>query len=382
MKEEKKYETLIFKREKILRRSKNILWKNHLELLSKNKKYFSKSDKIKIRELLYNTIPSKYRSEYWFIATGAKLEYLNKKGYYQKLLNLSKNNKNILNSSKTQYNLKTQTHLNFIKDKKNMEKLNNILNAFQIRNNLKENYYFKGLISIAEQILLVINDEEKAFWILIKIIEDYLPFNYYVEIIGVKINISIAYSIIKINFIEISEELKLCINNLLCHCFISLFSEIFEPEILRIIWDAFFLLGDVILFRTFRFISFFSFDDKIKKLNNAESVFQNIKNKLFEFNNYDLLNYFLLVERLITNSFIDEYRKRKRQKLMKQMENNNIFNKPLNNKKILFPDYKVILLKKIPKRINNYFYEKIKNKYLKNNKCNIIDNEDDILIEK
>ena len=136
--------------------------------------------------------------------------------------------------------MKTQTHLNFIKDKKNMEKLNNILNAYQIRNNLKENYYFKGLISIAEQILLVINDEEKAFWILIKIIEDYLPFNYYVELIGVKINISIAYSIIKIYFSEISEELKLCINNLLCHCFISLFSEIFEPEILRIILDAFF----------------------------------------------------------------------------------------------------------------------------------------------
>ena len=277
MKEEKKYEEFFMKNEKILRRSKNILWKNHLELLSKNKKYFSESDKIKIRELLYNTIPSEYRSEYWFIATGAKLEYLNKKGYYQKLLTLSKNNKNILNSSKTQYNLKTQTHMNFIKDKKNMEKLNNILNAYQIRNNLKENYYFKGLISIAEQILLVINDEEKAFWILIKIIEDYLPFNYYVELIGVKINIKIYFS-------EISEELKLCINNLLCHCFISLFSEIFEPEILRIIWDAFFIFGDVILFRTFRFISF-SFYDKIKKLNDAENIFQNIKNKLFEFNN-------------------------------------------------------------------------------------------------
>ena len=39
---------------------------------------------------------------------------------------------------------------------------------------------------------------------------------------------------------------------------------------------------------------------------------------------------------------------------MKQMENNNIFNKPLNNKKILFPDYKVLKLKKMPKRINNY----------------------------
>ena len=67
---------------------------------------------------------------------------------------------------------------------------------------------------------------------------------------------------------------------------------------------------------------------------------------------------------------------------MKQMENNNIFNKPLNNKKILFPDYKVLKLKKMPKRINNYFYEKIKNKCLKNNKYYIIDNEDDILIEK
>ena len=95
-----------------------------------------------------------------------------------------------------------------------------------------------------------------------------------------------------------------------------------------------------------------------------------------------MLNYFILVERSIPNSLIDEYRKRKRQKLMKQMENNNIFNKPLNNKKILFPDYKVLILKKMPKRINNYFYEKIKNKCLKNNKYYIIDNEDDILIEK
>ena len=45
----------------------------------------------------------------------------------------------------------------------------------------------------------------------------------------------------KLDYIDKNEELNLCINNLVSRCFISLYSEIVEIEILRNIWDIFFV---------------------------------------------------------------------------------------------------------------------------------------------
>ena len=97
----------------------------------------------------------------------------------------------------------------------------------------------------------------KTFWVFTRIVEDFLPFDFYLKISGVRIDMSIVQSMIskKLPFIS-KNKAYLCTNNLISRCFISLYSETVKIDILRNIWDIFFIYGDVVLFRTFKFISY------------------------------------------------------------------------------------------------------------------------------
>ena len=70
-------------------REKKYSWENYPQLFAEEKLYYTEEDKKLIQELLYNPIKPEYRKEFWFISTGAKLEWKNNPGYYQKLVNLS-----------------------------------------------------------------------------------------------------------------------------------------------------------------------------------------------------------------------------------------------------------------------------------------------------
>ena len=435
--DEKKYEIFLARNERLKRKNNNILWQNHLELIAngkeeennkekekeenkaqdKNKKkdkkknkevkkitnklYYTEQDKELIKQLLYNPIPENYRAEYWFIVTGAKLEYLNNRGYYQRLLKLIEKYNNNFPFIKT---ISLDMHRTFpkkpyFKDSENLKRLSNILKAFALRNCASIGYC-QGFNYIAAQLLLVINDEEKTFWTYTKIIEDYLPFNFYLKFTGVRADMEIVHSILvkNLGYIDKNDELRLCINNLVSRCFISLYSEIVEEDILRNIWDAFFIYGDLILFRTFRYIGFLLCTEKFKKYN-IESVHEELTNKLHKIKNYDLLNYFLMIEKQINYSFINESRKRRMKKINEQ---NSKFRETMSDVNVkcdkdspfcyfnLLDDisqcsqYKIFKLKKNPKRIDNYFTNKfnnIENSIIKEgNSTN--DDVDDVLIER
>ena len=111
-------------------------------------------------------------------------------------------------------------------------------------------------------------------------------------------------------------SLKLCINNLISRCFISLYSETLEIDVLRNIWDAFFIYGDLILFRTFKFIAYLLCDKKYENPKyTIETIHEEILNKLQKINDTDLLNYFLITDHLINDSYIKENRKRQKMKI-------------------------------------------------------------------
>ena len=86
--DEKKYELMLFKSEKNKRKKLGILWENNENLIAEEKLFYTEDDKILIKKLLYNPIPKNFRWKYYFIASGAKLEYINNKGYYDKLKKL------------------------------------------------------------------------------------------------------------------------------------------------------------------------------------------------------------------------------------------------------------------------------------------------------
>jgi len=204
--DEKKYERLIAENERN-KRKKKYSWQNEEYKYLKEKLYYTQKDKDLIKNLLYNFIPNQDRGEYWFIITGAKLEYENNKGYYQKLVNLVEKNPDLPFNKTISLDM-NRTFPNkpyFKKNAKNLKKLSNILQAFAIRNCASIGYC-QGFNYIAAQILLVLDDtgetkeeteqkeakenipsknEEKAFWIFTKIIEDYVPYNFYLKFTGV-----------------------------------------------------------------------------------------------------------------------------------------------------------------------------------------------------
>ena len=318
------FELHIFKNEKNIRNKKGIIWKNHKDLIEPNKIVYTNKEKRLIRDLLYNPIPTDYRPDYWLIITGAKQEIVNNPGYYAKLKKLAKISPNFPYAKSITLDLhRTFPSMEYFKKEENLNKLNNILLAFTLRNSISIGYC-QGFNFIVAQILLVMEDEEKTFWIFTKIVEDFLPFDFYLKFSGVRIDMNIVQSMIKkqLPFIAKNEGLSLCMNNLISRCFISLYSETVKIDVLRNIWDIFFMYGNIILFRTFKFVAYLLCDEKYQNPKyTIEKIHEEILDKLQKITDTDLLNYFLIQDNLINDSYVNENRKRKKIKVYEQNVN-------------------------------------------------------------
>lgn len=314
-----KFEILMFKDEKNRRLKKKITWKNHKELFDAKKLAYNNKEKRLIRDLLYFPIPFEFRLQYWLIISGAKQEIINNPGYYDKLKNLVKISPNFPYTKSISLDvLRTFPSIEFFKDEKNKEKLINILSCFALRNSISIGYC-KGLNFVAGQILLITQDEEQVFWIFTKIVEEFLPFDFYLKFSGVRIFTAIVHSLLvkKLDFIDKNEGLQLCIDNLITRCFISLYSETVGVDILRNIWDAFFAYGEIILFRAFKFIAYLLCEKKFINYS-IEEIHKEIFNKLSKIDDINLLNYFLFYDNLINESYVKESRKRKKGQVYKE----------------------------------------------------------------
>ena len=387
------FELHIFKNEKNIRNKKGIIWKNHKELIEPNKIFYTIKDKRLIRDLLYNPIPADFRPHYWLIITGAKQEMVNNPGYYEKLKKLAKISPNFPYAKSIKLDLhRTFPSIDYFKKEENVNKLNNILLAFTLRNSISIGYC-QGFNFIVAQILLVMQDEEKTFWIFTKLVEDFLPFDFYLKFSGVRIDMNIVQSMItkELPYIAKNEGLNLCMNNLISRCFISLYSETVKIDVLRNIWDIFFMYGNIILFRTFKFVSYLLCDKKYQNPKfTIERIHEEILDKLQNITDTDLLNYFLIQDSLINDSYVNENRKRKKMKVYEQNVNFKesiagnssekmecdlrtpycVYNNEINNID-KFNEVKIFRTRNNTKCYENYFIEKIKEENKEDKKIDI-----------
>ena len=155
-------EELLFKKEMLKRQKNNYFWKDYIsKLLSNSKLQYTEEDKELIKQLLFNHLPSKYRKTFWLIASNAKYQMLNNKGYYQKLLEIYPKTIPFPFEKTIDYDLKrTFPQKTFFQDENNLQKLKNILMAFAYRNITIG--YSQGFNFIAAKILLVIHNEEES----------------------------------------------------------------------------------------------------------------------------------------------------------------------------------------------------------------------------
>ena len=330
-KEQTPIEELLFKKEMSKRQKNNYFWKDYIsKLLSNSKLQYTEEDKELIKQLLFNHLPSKYRKTFWLIASNAKYQMLNNKGYYQKLLEIYPKTIPFPFEKTINYDLKrTFPQKTFFQDEKNIQKLKNILMAFAYRNITIG--YSQGFNFIAAKILLVIQNEEESFWVFTNILENYLPIDFYLKFTGVKVDMQVVKNLINstLKYSKNDETLDIILNNLLTKCFISLFSQSFQDCISNIIWDAFFIYGNIILYKAFIWVVYNLFDQNMKNFS-IENIHTELIQKIENLDNVYTLNYFLLLMNRIT----DENIKHNKNKIYDKTIKENSFPSFENLKKI------------------------------------------------
>jgi len=302
--EEKLFQMEIAKRKKL-----KLEWKYHTKELFKPETIsFSPKQIELIKNLLYTPISRHRRREYWLIASGAKREMLNNPGYYNSILNNFPNGtqspaENILKLDIS----RTFPYLDYFKNVENKKKLTRILTAFVRRNATIG--YSQGFNFIVARLLMVVEDEEKVFWIFTQIIETYLPGDFFLLFSGVRKDMKIIEKIIKKKLTFFDNVIEMCMSNLISKCFISLFSQIIPEKILHIIWDAFFIYGEVILYRAFIWIAYLHYDKSLIN-HDIEEINKIVIEKMKNTKDINSLYYFLYLNDSVNNNQIKQWRKK------------------------------------------------------------------------
>ena len=285
----------------------NYNWEKYSkQLFSKNKRNYTPEEIIMIKKLLFFPLPEKYRKEFWLISSGAKRDLINNKNYYYNLL--QNYPKKIPYEENINLDLKrTFPELEFFKKEENLKKMKNILLAFAMRN--ISIGYCQGFNFIVGKLLMIIENEEETFWVFTNICENYLSFDFYLQFTGVRIDIEIIKKIIFLIDPKMSnnENFQLSISNLIAQCFISLFSNYVNDNILFSIWDSFFIYGNIILYKAVIWLVSLIYNQSI---NNYELIYlqNNFFQKMKIENNTNLLNYYLMCYILFNESYIQHYR--------------------------------------------------------------------------
>lgn len=105
---------------------------------------------------------------------------------------------------------------------------------------------------IAASLLLLI-EEEDAFWLMATIVEDLLPASYYSStLIGIQADQKVLISLIANYLPDIDVILKehdIELSLITLHWFLTLFASVVHMKILLRIWDLFFFDGSIVLFQ-------------------------------------------------------------------------------------------------------------------------------------
>eukprot|EP01035_Chromulina_nebulosa_P018755 gene18755-24522_t len=232
-----------------------IKWQEFLQ----SNKYSSKDvcHKVKgqkiVKELIRNGIPPELRGDIWWICSGAseKMKQESLAGDYESLLSRSEELDDTVVGNDIEKDLRrTLPACEWIQSDQGIESLRNVLRAYALRNPLVG--YCQSMNYICGLLLLHM-DEERAFWLLVVLIEDILPCDYYDKsMIGCRIDQQVFHSCIAWKLPYIHNILKKTNSNLnvvLYPWFLCAYINVLPLDVVCRIWDCLFWEGDIVLFR-------------------------------------------------------------------------------------------------------------------------------------
>ena len=242
-------------------------------------------------------------------------------GYYQ---NLKKYCKNMPCPSGHQIDLDLKR--TFPSEKRCMKeeflnKMRNILLCYSIRNITVG--YCQGMNFLIARLLLIIEDEEKTFWIFVQIIENLLSLLNYQEMTGVIIETTLMETLISYYLPDLNTFLKkkdfaMSLSNFIHKWIVCLFAQTLKQEMLYTLYDFFFIDGFIIMIKACIFILTCiqkklmkqrTFDEIYSIFVDIENIVINPKNmifficqKKFRINKDDIKIYLKLLEGPIINN--------------------------------------------------------------------------------
>ena len=229
------------------------------------------------------------------IGSGALLEMENNHKYYSNLLECSKKI-----PCPSEYQIELDLQRTFPDEEKCLnnsflQKLKNILICYSIRNSSIG--YCQGMNFIVARLLLVIQNEEKVFWIFSQIIELILPLNYYSQLSGVITDTSLISILLEKYLPDLysfftNNNFELTVNNFIHKWLVCLFTQSFNEEMAYNFFDFFFIDGNVILVK--ECLAVFSIlREKLLELKDFEEIYQCLSRETFKIHNSRMNMYFL-----------------------------------------------------------------------------------------
>lgn len=190
------------------------------------------------------------RRKYWLERSGAMYEMSFNSLYYYRLLKEKRNY-----SSKYTQQIERDLHRTFPEDEyfknpKSFETLQNILTAYSWRN--PNVGYCQGMNFIAGRFLTLGFSEVESFWMLVQVIERYLPFEYYSTMTGVMIDQKIFDFLLRSRLPKVARAFdRLEINSSLItvQWFTCMYAYTFPKNVVARIWDDIFTEGYGVIYR-------------------------------------------------------------------------------------------------------------------------------------
>jgi len=287
------------------------------------KLYFSEDDKKLYKLLLIKgVIPSSYRSDFWFISSGAKRELIRHPDYYKYICENYPNN---LNSIKEECEIDKDIKRTFPEDEhfrteENLKIFRKCLNAYYKRN---LSGYTQGCNQIMGRILDIIKDEEKTFWVFSQLMENTLSVDYYSRMLGLFTDIDIVICLLRdlylpdiIQKLEKADGFQILFDTLV-KWFVTLFIEHFPKKFQLLVWDLLFLDKRIVLYKVS--ISLWQkYKYQISLLNGVETFAEFTKNLSSDFTDETFLKYILFIKNF---EFDDEFLNMERRLIIEKKKN-------------------------------------------------------------
>ena len=129
-----------------------------------------------------------------------------------------------------------------------MEKLKNILICYSIRNTTVG--YCQGMNFIGGSLLLIMGNEEQAFWVFIQIMEHILPITYFSELVGIVVETTMIENILGSYFPKLykfimDSNFNIPLRNFIHKWMVCLFTQNLPQEMVYTFLDFFFWMEEI-----------------------------------------------------------------------------------------------------------------------------------------